>query len=312
MSPSQFIAPPMAPVRLDVYLSDRDQTLSRSQISRWILDGRITVNEKPVKPAYKLVGGESISITPPEPVDSSMIAEKIPLDILHEDEHLIVLNKPAHLVVHPAAGHSTGTLTNALIAHAGKLSTIGGVHRPGIVHRLDKGTSGVMIIAKNDLAHRHLQEQFKNHTIKKTYWALVWGKLAKSKGTIRTLIARSAVNRKKFSVHATQGKEAVTHYQVLDVNDRFSLVEVEIETGRTHQIRVHLSHLRNGIVGDELYGRARKALVPLPDHPLLHSRKIEFTHPTTRKRFKKTAPLPDDFKAFVKEVGLKLPKGVSL
>lgn len=303
----KFTVLPMSGQRLDRYLTARDSSVSRSQMVKWIAEGRVTVDGRSVKPSLNLFGGEQIEIRPPEPVDSDLTPENIPLDVLHEDADLILLNKPAHLVVHPAAGHSTGTLTNALLAHSGKLSTIGGVHRPGIVHRLDKGTSGIMVIAKNDQAHRHLQQQFKDHTIKKIYWTVIWGKILPSKGTIKTKIARHATNRKKFAVHATSGKEAVTHYRILDSRNGVSLLEIELETGRTHQIRVHLSHLKHAIVGDPLYGRNRKIDAAIPDHPLLHARKLELIHPVTKKALKKTAPLPDDFKAFLKETGLKTP-----
>ena len=284
---------------------------SRSQIARWIDEGHVLVNGKKTKASYLVKPEDQIEVTPPKIQPSKLTAENIPLDILYEDKDLIVLNKPTSLVVHPGAGHSQGTLVHALLGHCKGLSTIGGVERPGIVHRLDKGTSGVMVVAKNDKTHQALSDQFKNHKVKKIYWALVYGKFKETEGTISNFLTRSPNHRKKFAVSGSRGKKAVTHYQVLKEERGFSLVELTLETGRTHQIRVHLTDAGHSIVGDPLYGghssrlrqlqvgELRKFLVNL-DHTLLHAFKLKFFHPRLKKEMELQAGLPEDFSRMMK------------
>lgn len=300
-------------MRLDQHLSSQKMAPSRSQIARWIDEGHVLVNGKKVKASYLVKPEDQIQVTPPKIQPSALIAEEIPLDILYEDDVLLVLNKPASLVVHPGAGHATGTLVQALLAHCKGLSSIGGVERPGIVHRLDKGTSGVMVIAKNDLTHQALSEQFKNHQVTKIYWALVYGKFKKTTGTISTFLSRSPHHRKKFSVSESRGKKAVTHYRVLQEGGGLSWVELNLETGRTHQIRVHLTDAGHSVVGDPLYGGhsgrekqfrdilLRRFLKKL-DHTLLHARQLRFFHPLLKKEMEFEAPLPEDFKKALKMV----------
>ncbi|MBI2341037.1 MAG: RluA family pseudouridine synthase [Deltaproteobacteria bacterium] len=296
--------------RLDQLLFARRIAPSRSQIARWIREGRVLVNEKPAKASRKIREGDRVCVNPPEARPAKPVPEKIPLDVLFEDSDLIVINKPAFMVVHPGAGHETGTLTNALLAHCKDLSGIGGVMRPGIVHRLDKGTSGAMVIAKNDRTHIALSEQFKKRKVKKIYWAVVYGKMKKPTGTFSGFISRSPSHRKKFSVSETKGKEAVTHYRMLKEGKGLSLLELKLETGRTRQIRVHLTNAGHGVVGDPLYGghmqrtkqiqnaEARNFLRAL-DHTLLHARCLAFCHPGTNETMEFEAKLPEDFERAV-------------
>lgn len=293
--------------RLDQYLSNIKPEFSRTQIVRWIKTGNVLVNAKKVKASYRVEEGDKIFIDPPPMVASHLEPENISLDILFEDHDLVVINKSSNMVVHPGAGHRSGTLTHALLAHCGQLSSIGGVERPGIVHRLDKGTSGVILVAKNDVTHRALAAQFKAHAVKKIYLALVYGKLKTGRGKIQSLLARSPRHRKKFSTHATRGKKAVTDYEVINEFTGLSLVEVALQTGRTHQIRVHFTEMGHGLVGDPLYGNHDKRWQQFKNatlknqlgkltHPLLHARCLEFTHPGSLKRLVFEAPLPEDFK----------------
>ncbi|MBX7149774.1 RluA family pseudouridine synthase [bacterium] len=293
-------------MRLDLYLS-QNHPLSRSQIARLIKEGHVLVNGLPAKPSYSVLDSDKVVLNIPAVKPSPLTPHDLPLDILYEDKNLAVINKPAHLVVHPGAGHKEATLTQALLYHFKGLSTIGGVERPGIVHRLDKGTSGVMLVAKNDKTHLKLSELFKNHSIEKTYLALCYGKFKNKKGTIKTGIARSLSNRKKFSV-SEKGKIAISHYEVLKEKYGLSLVEVKIETGRTHQIRVHLTHLGHPLVGDETYGSHSRSVKNVNkmwaadlakiNRPLLHAFKIKI--PDMKKEFK--AAVPKDFKLVQKKL----------
>ncbi len=294
-------------MRLDKYLQNfQKSVVSRSQLARWIREGHVLVNGKPAKASYLVKSSDCVEVSPPKVKPTELTPEPLPLDILYEDDDLIVINKSPDMVVHPGAGHREKTLVHALLSHCRGLSSIGGVERPGIVHRLDKGTSGVMVVAKNDVAHQHLADQFKNHQIKKTYWAFVYGCPRDKKGTIETLIARSPHHRKKFAVSRDKGKQAITHYRVLKSHAGVSLLEIDLETGRTHQIRVHLTDLGHSLLGDSLYGGHAKKVKNLSDtglrkkvealtHPLLHSRKIVFKHPVTGKKIKFTAEVPEDF-----------------
>lgn len=293
-------------LRLDQFLVSRNISPSRSQIARWIREGHVTVNGLSAKASLKLKCGDVIETTPPEPKPAKIKPEEIPLDILYEDDDLVVVNKPASMVVHPGAGHWGGTLTNALLAHCRKLSGIGGVERPGIVHRLDKGTSGVMVIAKNDKTHIGLSEQFKDHRVKKIYWALVYGKMKEKEGKFESLISRSKTHRKKFAVSDHGGKEAITYYRVLKEGEGVSLVEIDLKTGRTHQIRVHFTKAGHSVTGDPLYGGHQKragqiknkkvgSFLKSLDHTLLHARSLKFYHPVLKREMEWTAPPPDDF-----------------
>lgn len=303
------------PARLDKTLVALWPALSRARLQALISQGHVRVDGKTItQPSHKLKGGEEIGLTIPEAAPATPRAQKIALDIVFEDTHLLVLNKSAGLVVHPAAGHAENTLVNALLAHCGdSLSGIGGIKRPGIVHRLDKDTSGLMVVAKSDKAHQGLSAQFADHTLARTYHALVWGIPKQAQGSIAGTIGRSKRNRKKMAV-IVGGKEAMTHYKVLKTFGTLaSLVECRLQTGRTHQIRVHMAHMGNSVIGDPVYGSAKGhqqllfsrlkknnpgATLALPiQRQALHAAEIEFVHPATGKKRHFRAPAPDDFKA---------------
>jgi 23S rRNA pseudouridine1911/1915/1917 synthase len=295
------------PKRLDVFLSTHTASLSRAAAQRLIEQGAVTVNGRPAKPSLKIKPGVAIEWDVPPPTPLEIAGEPIPLEILFEDDHLLVLNKPAGLVAHPAPGHWSGTLVNALLHHlrtkgAGGLASIGGRERPGLVHRLDKGTSGVMVIAKTDAAHQGLSKQFKAHTIRRVYLALVKGAVKDRRGRVELAIGRDTKNRKKFSPRTTSPREAVTEFQVVErfgakrSGNEATLVEVHPQTGRTHQIRVHLASLGHPLLGDETYG-GRK-VCELDDiqieRPMLHARTLGFTHPVAGKSLEYTVPPPAD------------------
>jgi 23S rRNA pseudouridine1911/1915/1917 synthase len=283
-----------AGLRLDQFLRRETPGHSRAFLQKLIEHGDVRVNGRAAKASYKVRAGDdvSIEIPPPRPLDAQ--PEEIPLDVLFEDDDLIVMNKPAGLVVHPAAGNREHTLVNALLHHCrGRLAGIGGVERPGIVHRLDKGTSGCIVVAKTDLAHQSLVAQFKSRGVKKLYRAVCWGKLARPSGRIETMIGRSERNRQKMSARVARGRLAVTDYHVLKQFAEFALVELRIHTGRTHQIRVHLAHIGHPVVGDTTYGRACPANISIV-RPLLHAYKLGFTHPRSEQFVEFTAPVPDD------------------
>ena len=287
--------------RLDKFLCERFPATSRGTFQRLIEARAILVNGQPVKPTHPPRAGEAIGICWPEAQPAEAQPEAMPLDILFEDADLLVLNKRPGLVVHPAAGHATGTLVNALLHHcAGQLSGIGGVARPGIVHRLDKDTSGCLIVAKNDATHLALSAQFAARTVEKVYHAIVCGELSKRQGTIQAAIARHAVQRKKMSVVTRGGREALTTYRVIEPLVGAMLVEARIHTGRTHQIRVHFEHLGHPLVGDATYGeRPNRRLVELvhhePPRQMLHARRLVLVHPRTTKPLAVEAPWPEDF-----------------
>lgn len=293
--------------RLDTYLSTKIHTLTRSQIKRLIEEGKVLVNGRPVKPSLPVRGGEEIRVFIPPPREISLKPEPIPLDILYEDEYLIVVNKPAGMVVHPGAGVYSGTLVNALLYHCKDLSGVGGYLRPGIVHRLDKETSGIMVVAKDDMTHVALSRQFKERKVKKVYLALVWGDMGRGEGVIDLPIGRHPSQRKKMSVRTKKPRHAITRYTVKERLGPFTLLEVRPETGRTHQIRVHLSATGHPVVGDKVYGRGRvstlaphlrKALRSLKGH-CLHAFRIGFYHPGLGKPVEFEAPLPDDILSFI-------------
>ena len=316
-------------VRLDRFvesqLSDQVETetdvvspsssLSRTYIQKLIREGAITVNGKPSKPGYKLRTGDQIALILPEPRPLQKVEpEPIPLHILYEDSALIVVNKPAGMTVHPAGDAQSGTLVNALLNYCETLPGIGGVQRPGIVHRLDKETSGVIVAAKTDHAHRHLSAQFEAHTTTRHYHAVVCGVPSTETGTINARISRSPRDRRKMTVTGTGGRRALTHYHLLEQYDRFSLLKLTLETGRIHQIRVHLSHIGHPVAGDHVYGggyaralhdapsaAVKEALVAL-NRQALHAHILGFAHPDTEEQLTFSAPMPDDMWWFVEEL----------
>ena len=285
--------------RIDAYLSENEE-YSRMAIQRLINDGKIIVNGKKIKASYKVQNGDKIKIEEEKPKEIELKAQNIPLEVLYEDNDIIVVNKPKGMVVHPANGNPDGTLVNAIMAICkDSLSGIGGEIRPGIVHRLDKNTSGAIIIAKNDKAHIALSNQLKNHEIKKTYIALVRGIVKESNATINMPIARSKNDRKKMAVDKN-GKEAITHFKVLERFDDCTLLEVNIETGRTHQIRVHLSHIGYPIIGDDVYSNGKNRWNVKGQ--CLHAKSLDFKHPITGKQIHIEAPLPKYFTDILKEL----------
>lgn len=279
-------------LRLDQFLAENLTTQSRSYLQKLIRHGNVLVNEKPKKPSYDVKTGDKIIVTLPKPVPLDVLPEPIPLDILYEDTHLLVINKPAGLVVHPAAGHFSGTLVNALVHHCGKnLSGIGGVLRPGIVHRLDRDTSGCMVVAKDDLTHNDLMRQFQERKVHKEYIALVSGWVKELRGRLSTTIGRHPVHRKRMAV--VSGKEAITAYEVIERFERATLLNIRLGTGRTHQIRVHMAHIGHPVLGDEEYGKKKSRLegVVIP-RQMLHAYKLGFIHKDEWMEF--TTPIPED------------------
>ena len=280
-------------IRIDKYISTKDEKISRSSIQRRIEDGGILVNGTVVKVSYKVVEKDIITIEEEKPKEVEIKAEEIPIDIVYEDDDIIVVNKQKGLVVHPGNGNPDGTLVNAIMAHCkGSLSGVGGKIRPGIVHRIDKDTSGLLIIAKNDEAHIDVSNQIKDHLVRKTYVALVRGVIKENEATINIPIARSVNDRVKMAV-SKRGKEAVTHFKVLKRYNGYTYIEVNIETGRTHQIRVHMSHIGYPIVGDGVYSNGKNPFDV--QGQMLHSAKLEFVHPITKKKMKLEASLPKYF-----------------
>ena len=289
--------------RIDAYLSDKLEDTSRVAIQRLIVNGKVLVNGKTIKASYKVQAGDKIEVEEEVPVEVSLKAQDIPLDIIYEDKDIIVVNKPKGMVVHPANGNPDGTLVNAIMAICkDSLSGIGGEIRPGIVHRLDKDTSGIIIVAKNDKAHIKLSEQIKDHKVKKTYIALVRGIVKENEATINMPIGRSEKDRKKMAV-TKKGKEAITHFKVLERYDKYTLLQVNIETGRTHQIRVHLSQIGYPIVGDEVYSNGKNEWNIKGQ--CLHARSLEFTHPITGETMFLEAKLPDYFENILKDLESK-------
>ena len=280
--------------RLDHFLCDRLSQFSRSRIQSWIDEDRAHVNGIPKKASYKLRSGDTIDLEPAELKPLNAFAEDIPLSILYKDDDVIAINKPPGLVVHAGAGCHSGTLVNALLHHFGQLSTVGGDLRPGIVHRLDKGTSGVLLVARTDQAHRHLAEQFSSRQVKKIYLALVHGQVLREQGVIQTAITRDPKNRVRMTSRLEHGREAHTEYRVLERLNKYTLLEVRIGTGRTHQIRVHLSPLGHPIAGDTLYGAPAHAA----GRPWLHAFQVTFTQPTSGATITLEAPLPPDLEAW--------------
>ncbi|WP_281844987.1 RluA family pseudouridine synthase [Sellimonas catena] len=282
--------------RIDKFLSCRLEEVSRSYIQKLIKEGHVSVNGKPVKANYKLGAGDEISVEIPEAKEPDILPEDIPLDILYEDQDILVVNKPKGMVVHPAAGHYSGTLVNALMYHCkDSLSGINGVMRPGIVHRIDMDTTGSLLVCKNDEAHRILAEQLKEHTIRREYHAIVYGNIKEDTGTVDAPIGRHPTDRKKMSINHKNGKQAVTHYEVLERFGNFTYIRCRLETGRTHQIRVHMASLHHPLLGDEVYGPSSRPPFPGMKGQVLHAKILGIYHPATGEYMEFDAPLPQYF-----------------
>lgn len=289
-------------VRIDKYLSAQMETLSRSYLQKLLKEGQVFVNGAAVKPNYKVARKDEIRVSLPKEQEPEIEAENIPLDILYEDTDLLVVNKPKNMVVHPAAGHYEHTLVNALMYHCrNQLSGINGVLRPGIVHRIDKDTTGALVVCKNDMAHQGLAEQLAVHSITRRYRAVVHGNLKENTGTIEGTIGRHPTDRKKMAMNVKNGKPAVTHYQVLERLNGYTYVECRLETGRTHQIRVHMAAIGHPLLGDELYG-PKKCPVKNLQGQTLHAMVLGFQHPGTKTYMEFTAPLPEYFQNLLKKL----------
>jgi len=303
--------------RLDVFLSQQYLPISRTQIKRLIDARLILVNDNFTKAGFRINEGDLIEVRIPEPTTSDLCPEDIPLDIIYEDELIIIINKPAGMLVHPAAGKYSGTLVNALLYYSRDLSGIGGVVRPGIVHRLDKDTSGVLVVAKNDFAHQSLANQFKEHSITKRYTTLVYGTFKNLKGTIASPIGRHLADRKKMSTKAKKSKGAITHWRVIEQFEGVALLEISLHTGRTHQIRVHMADIQHPVLGDPVYCSKKRLLTIRIDalrnrlkslnRQALHASLLGFNHPKTGMYMEFSAPLPND----LKEILYTLRYGVS-
>lgn len=291
-----------AGVRLDAFLS-ADGTLTRSQAARLIAEGRVRVNGKPAAKSARLSGGETVTVDVPQLRETALPPQDIPLDVVYEDDDVIVVNKPTGLVVHPAPGHPDGTLVNALLHHCGdSLSGIGGEKRPGIVHRIDRDTSGLIIAAKNDAAHLALSAQLKDHSLSRTYECLVTGNMKQDSGTVDAPIGRSSADRKKMAVVPT-GRRAVTHWEVVARYPGVTHLRCRLETGRTHQIRVHMAHIGHPILGDTVYGA--KKPVPGLTGQCLHATGLRFVHPRTGEPVELHCPLPPEFTAMLQKLQSK-------
>ncbi len=297
-------------IRLDVFLAGSNAVVSRSQAQRLIEEGCVSVNGVAEKARFKLRAGDTVTLRIPEPEAYEVVAEDIPLDIVYEDEAVVVVNKAAGMVVHPAAGNFHGTLVNALLFHCRDLSGVGGVLRPGVVHRLDKDTSGLLVVARGDAAHVGLARQFKEHRVKKVYSALVFGDTEGEEGSVALPVGRHPGDRKKMSVFSRHGKEALTRWKVVERFGVMALLDVAIETGRTHQIRVHLNSIGHPILGDEVYGNSSRRLQAVRDTTLLsmlrgmrrqalHARGLGFYHPLTNRYLWFESPLPEDMQRVV-------------
>jgi len=284
--------------RIDKFLANELEDLSRSSIQMLIKDKQVLVNEEVVKANFLLKNGDEISITIPDPVNDEILAEDIPLDVYYEDSDVIVINKPSGMVVHPAVGNTRGTLVNALMYHCKDLSGINGVIRAGIVHRIDKDTSGLLVACKNDKSHQHLSEQFFNKTVKRKYYAICYGEINHNLGKIDAPIGRDLSNRQTMTV-VDGGKHAITHFKVLERFKGFTLLELVLETGRTHQIRVHMKYIGHPLLGDPVYGPRN---VVGENGQFLHAKTLGFTHPKTNEFLEFESPLPDYFLEKIKEL----------
>lgn len=290
-----------AGIRIDKFLSDELPELSRSYIQKLIKDEEITVNGKKIKANYKVNADDLVVIHQPELKEPNILAENIPLDILYEDSDLLIVNKPKGMVVHPAAGHYSGTLVNALMYHCKEdLSGINGVMRPGIVHRIDMDTTGSLLVCKNDFTHQNVAKQLKEHTIRRIYHAIVHGVIKEEEGTIDAPIGRHPIDRKKMSINHKNGKAAVTHYKVIQRFRDFTYIQCQLETGRTHQIRVHMASIKHPLLGDAVYGPT-KCPFKLQGQTL-HAKIIGITHPRTNEYLEADAPLPEYFISLLKKL----------
>lgn len=298
------VEPQEAGQRLDQFLAAKMPGYSRSRIQEWIEEGRVRVNGARKKASWKVRAGETVEAEPAAPPPLRAFPEEIPLDVLYEDEAVAAIYKPAGLVVHAGAGRASGTLVNALLARYGRLSESGDPLRPGIVHRLDKGTSGVILVARTDAAHRHLAAQFAARTVEKVYLALVEGRVTQERGAIDRPVERDPVRRTRMTARTGRGRAALTEYRVIERYERFTLLEVRIRTGRTHQIRVHLASIGHPVAGDTLYGAAARpaGLEPL-GRPWLHAWRIGFTSPATGRRVVVEAPVPEELERWRRQLG---------
>ena len=292
-----------AGTRIDKFLADACPDLSRSFLQKLLKESSVTADGKAVKSSFKVNGGETIAFEVPKPQEAAIEAENIPLDILYEDSDVILVNKPKGMVVHPAAGHYTGTLVNALMYHCkDQLSGINGVMRPGI----DMNTTGVLVVCKNDFAHNSLAEQLKVHSITRVYYAIVFGNLREDEGTVHAPIGRHPTDRKKMSIHSKQGRDAITHYRVLERFGAYTFIECRLETGRTHQIRVHMASIGHPLLGDEVYGPARQPFSL--EGQTLHAGVLGFIHPRTGEYVEFSAPLPAYFEELLEKLRKKAGK----
>lgn len=288
-------------VRLDKFLAEKLPEFSRSYIQKLIQGGNVTVNQKTVKSNYKISSGEFVQIHVPEPEEPDILPEDIALDILYEDDDILIINKPKGMVVHPAPGHYSGTLVNAIMYHCKEnLSGINGVLRPGIVHRIDMNTTGSLLICKNDRAHRILAEQLKEHSITRKYHAIVYGNFKEDEGTVNAPIGRHPTDRKKMSTKAPNGRRAITHYRVLERFGDFTYIECQLETGRTHQIRVHMASIGHAILGDDVYGPAKSPYNL--NGQTLHAKILGIRHPSTEEYMEFDAPLPEYFQELLERL----------
>lgn len=293
--------------RIDKYLAEKFSEQSRSYLQKLVKEEQVFVNQKTVKANYKLRANDIVTITIPEPIELNIKAEPIPLDILFEDEDILIINKPKNMVVHPSAGHMSGTLVNAIMYHCkDHLSGINGVLRPGIVHRIDKDTTGVLVICKNDMAHMKISEQLKVHSITRKYNAIVYHNFTEEEGRVDAPIGRHPIERKKMAVNEKNGKNAVTHYRVLERlgNHKFTHIECQLETGRTHQIRVHMAKIQHPLLGDTVYGSAKQPFQL--QGQCLHARVLGFLHPRTGQYVEFEAPLPEYFENVLQQLRKKL------
>lgn len=288
--------------RIDKFVADQFSDWSRSQVQNWIKEGNVLVNDKTVKANYSITLSDEIKLAIPEQKELSIEAENIPLNIVFEDKDVIVINKPRGMTVHPAPGHYTGTLVNALMYHCKDLSGINGVLRPGIVHRIDKDTSGLLMVAKNDLAHRSLAEQLNEHSANRIYVALVHGNLPHEKGVIDAPIGRDVVDRKRMVVTDKNSKKAITHFSVIERFDGFTLVKCKLETGRTHQIRVHMKYIGYPLVGDPIYGQKKSLKIA---GQALHAKTLGFKHPRTKEYLEFNSDLPEDMMGLIERLRIK-------
>lgn len=288
--------------RIDRFLAGEDTGLSRSALQNLIAEGHVLANGQPAAKNRKLKAGDTILVEIPDAAPIAAVPQDIPLDIVYEDGHLLVVNKPKGMVVHPAAGHYSGTLVNGLMAHCREdLSGINGVLRPGIVHRIDMDTTGVLIACKNDFAHTSIAQQLKVHSITRKYYAIVHGVIREEEGTVNAPIGRHPTDRKKMSINTKNGREAVTHYRVLQRFEKFTYVECQLETGRTHQIRVHMASIHHPLLGDTVYGPAKCPVSGLQGQTL-HAGVLGFIHPRTGEYMEFSAPLPEYFQELLKKL----------